>query len=79
MVCLKNRTIIYLKTCVHLQCYGDSKKLCNMQRFDFLWKQKPAKIKKTTLIKKKSDGGLGMKDFVLFEVYSKSYLSTFGL
>lgn len=35
--------------------------------FDFIWKQKPAKIKKTTLIKKKSDGGLGMKDFVLFD------------
>jgi len=35
--------------------------------FDFIWKQKPAKIKKKTLIKKKSDGGLGMKDFVLFD------------
>ena len=35
--------------------------------FDFIWKQKPAKIKKTTLIKKKSDGGLGMKDFALFD------------
>ena len=35
--------------------------------FDFIWKQKPAKIKKTTLIKKKSDGGLGIKDFVLFD------------
>ena len=35
--------------------------------FDFIWKEKPAKIKKTTLIKKKSDGGLGMKDFVLFD------------
>ena len=35
--------------------------------FDFIWKQKPAKIKKTTLMKKKSDGGLGMKDFVLFD------------
>ena len=35
--------------------------------FDFIWKQKPAKIKKTTLIKKKVDGGLDMKDFVLFD------------
>ena len=33
--------------------------------FDFIWNQKPAKIKKTTLIKKKSDGGLDMKDFFL--------------
>ena len=31
--------------------------------FDFIWKQKLAEIKKTTLIKKKSDGGLGKKDF----------------
>ena len=35
--------------------------------FDFIWKQKPAKIKRTTLIKKKVDGGLGMKYFVLFD------------
>jgi len=35
--------------------------------FDFIWKQKPAKIKKTTLVKKKSDGSLSMKDFVLFD------------
>ena len=35
--------------------------------FDFIWKQKSAKIKKTTLIKNKADGGLGMKDFVLFD------------
>ena len=35
--------------------------------FDFIWKQKPAKIKKTTLVKNKADGGLGMKDFVLFD------------
>ncbi|KAL9988599.1 hypothetical protein ACROYT_G003061 [Oculina patagonica] len=35
--------------------------------FDFIWKQKPPKIKKTTLIKKKLDGGLDMKDFVLFD------------
>ena len=35
--------------------------------FDFIWNQKPAKIKKTTLIKKKSDGGLDMKDFYIFD------------
>ena len=35
--------------------------------FDFIWNQKPAKIKKTTLIKKKSDGGLDMKDFFIFD------------
>ena len=34
---------------------------------DFIWKQKPAKIKKTALVKTKSDGSLGMKDFVLFD------------
>ena len=34
--------------------------------FDFIWKQKPPEIKKTTLIKKKLDNGLEMKDFVLF-------------
>jgi len=31
----------------------------------------PPKLQKTTLIKKKSDGGLGMKDFVLFNKASK--------
>ena len=39
----------------------------NKTVFDFIWKQKPAKIKKTTFIKNKADGGLGMKDFVLFD------------
>ena len=39
----------------------------NKIAFDFIWKQKPAKIKRTTFIKKKVDGGLGMKDFVLFD------------
>jgi len=39
----------------------------NKIMFDFIWKQKPIKIKKTTLIKKKSDGGLGMKDFAFFD------------
>ena len=35
--------------------------------FDFIWKQKPPKMKKATLIKKKLDGGLEMKDFILFD------------
>ena len=34
--------------------------------FDFIWKQKPAQIKTAAFIKKKSDGGLGRKYFVLF-------------
>jgi len=34
---------------------------------DFIWKQKPAKIKRTALVKTRSDGGLGMKDFGLFD------------
>ena len=34
--------------------------------FDFIWKQKPAKIKKTTLIKNKADGGIGMKKIISF-------------
>ena len=35
--------------------------------FDFIWDHKPAKIKKTTLIKQKTAGGLDMKDFSLFD------------
>ena len=35
--------------------------------FDFVWNHKPAKIKKSTLIKSKKDGGLQMKDFVIFD------------
>ena len=34
---------------------------------DFIWKQKLAKIKRTTLVKTKSEGGLGMKVFDLFD------------
>jgi len=34
---------------------------------DCIWKQKSAKIKRTTLVKTKSDGGLGMKAFDLFD------------
>ena len=35
--------------------------------FDFIWDHKPAKKKKTTLIKQKTAGGLDMKDFSLFD------------
>ena len=35
--------------------------------FDFIWDHKPAKIKKTTLIKQKTAGGLDMKDISLFD------------
>ena len=35
--------------------------------FEFIWNHKPAKIKKTTLIKQKAVGGLDMKDFTLFD------------
>ena len=39
----------------------------NKITFDFIWNHKPAKIKKATLIKQKTDGGLDMKDFSLFD------------
>ena len=35
--------------------------------FDFIWNYKPAKIRRTTLIKSKKEGGLGMKDFSFFD------------
>ena len=35
--------------------------------FDFVWNHKPAKIKKSTLIKSKKEGGLEMRDFVIFD------------
>ena len=35
--------------------------------FDFIWNHKPAKIKKTTLIMPKHTGGLGMRDFSIFD------------
>ena len=38
----------------------------NKLTFDFIWNHKPAKIRKTTLIKNKKEGGLGMKDFSFF-------------
>ena len=39
----------------------------NKITFDFICNYKPAKIKKTTLIKQKKAGGLDMKDFSLFD------------
>ena len=39
----------------------------NKLTFDFIWNHKPAKIRKTTLIKNKKEGGLGMKDFSFFD------------
>ena len=39
----------------------------NRMMFDFVWNHKPAKIKKSTLIKSKKEGGLEMKDFVVFD------------
>ena len=35
--------------------------------FDYIWNYKPAKIRRTTLIKSKKEGGLGMKDFSFFD------------
>ena len=35
--------------------------------FDFICNHKPAKRKKTTLIKSKKEGDLEMKNFVIFE------------
>ena len=39
----------------------------NRKIFYFVWNHKPAKIKKSTLIKSKKEGGLEMKDFVIFD------------
>ena len=39
----------------------------NKKIFDFVWNHKPAKIKKSTLIKSKKEGGLEIKDFVIFD------------
>jgi len=39
--------------------------------FEFTWNHKPANIKKTTLIKQKTAGGLDMKDFTLFDTALK--------
>ena len=35
--------------------------------FDFIWKYKIPKIKKSTLVKDKKNGGLNMIDFTLFD------------
>ena len=35
--------------------------------FDFIWNYKPSKIRRTTPIKSKKEGGLGMKDFNFFD------------
>ena len=35
--------------------------------FDYIWKYKNPKLKKTTIIKNKKDGGLNMLDFTLFD------------
>ena len=45
----------------------DFNKELNKITFDFIWNHKPAKIKKTTLLKQKKAGGLDMKDFSLFD------------
>ena len=45
----------------------DFSKEVNKITFDFIWNHKPAKIKKTTLIKQKTAGGLDMKDFSLLD------------
>ena len=39
----------------------------NKIAFELIWNHKPAKLKKTTLIKQKTAGGLDMKDFSLFD------------
>ena len=39
----------------------------NRKIFDFVWNNKPAHIKKSTLIKSKKEGGLEMKVFVIFD------------
>ena len=45
----------------------DFSKEVNRFVFDFIWNHKPAKIKKTTLFKQKTAGGLDMRDFSLFD------------
>ena len=58
-----------LQTCIHLSVMEIPRNFAaevNKIVLDFIWKQKPAKIKRTILFKTKSDGGLGMKDFGLF-------------
>lgn len=45
----------------------DFSKEVNRIVFDFIWNHKPAKIKKTTLFKQKTAGGLDMRGFSLFD------------
>ena len=53
--------------CSVMETPKDFAKEVNNIVFHFIWKLKPPKIKKTTLVKKKLDGGLEMNDFVLFD------------
>ena len=39
----------------------------NNVMFDYIWKYKNPKLKKTTIIQNKKDGGLSMLDFTLFD------------
>ena len=45
----------------------DFSKEVNRIAFDFIWNHKPAKIKKITLFRQKTAGGLDMRDFSLFD------------
>ena len=45
----------------------DFSKEVNRITFDFIWNHKPAKIKKTTLLRQKTAGDLDMRDFSLFD------------
>lgn len=47
----------------------------NKITFDFIWNYKPAKIKKTTLIKQKRAVGLDMKDSSLFDKALKALIT----
>ena len=53
--------------CSVLESPGNFAGEVNKIIFDFIWNYKPAKIRKTTLIKNKEEGGLNMKDFSLFD------------
>ena len=51
----------------HCAIPAPQSKEVNKVTFDFILNHKPAKIKKTTLIKQKAAGGLDMKYFSLFD------------
>ena len=53
--------------CSVMNAPKDFSKEVNKITFDFIWNHKPAKLKKTTLLKQKTAGGLDMKDFSLFD------------